>query len=114
MSPVVETDIWFTPWILRLLLFFVLFLLLAKIWDGLPMNIQNFGHSLAMILNFRNICVTLIFLGRVNLARALQNSPYQIQSCLTASFEARGSLLCVTFPDFLISPHGGAISVVKY
>jgi len=44
--------------------------------------------------------MTLIFLGVYNLARALQNSPYQIQSCLTASFEAKGSLLCVTFPDF--------------
>jgi len=39
------------------------------------------------------------FLGRYNLAQALQNSPYQIQSCLT-SFEAKGSLRDVSFPDF--------------
>jgi len=58
--------------------------------------------------------MTLIFLGRVNIARALQKSSYQIQSFLTASFEAKELLLCVTEPDFKFSPRGGAISVVKY
>jgi len=33
---------------------------------------------------------------------------------MTASLEAKGSLRGVSFPDFLISPHGGAILVVKY
>jgi len=58
--------------------------------------------------------LTLIFLGRVNIARALQNSSYQIPSFLKASFEANEFLLCMTEPDFEISPRAGAISVVTY
>ena len=39
---------------------------------------------------------TLIVLGRVNIARALQNSSYHIHSFMTASFEAKELLICVT------------------
>jgi len=33
---------------------------------------------------------------------------------MTAIFKAKALLLCVTEPDFEISPRGGVISVVKY
>ena len=56
---------------------------------------------------------TLIFLSKVNIAQAVKNSSYQIQPFLMASFEAKELLLCVTEPDFEISPRGGPILVAK-